>query len=130
MMLLPLLTLLAACEKESVQDGVDCQDLIVALLTRDEASVRSQLDSYAADLQPTPTASDGLGHAQNLDKVVDRLNGACSQLTASVSCYACIYTLPAQSEILISLDSANVVVERVIDLFTPENDLLEFAGMH
>jgi hypothetical protein len=127
LLLLVLLAVLS-CTKDAVH--TNCTDLLPGLISRNDASIKDQLDGLTEDLFPEPDAADALGHEKNLETLIERLNDECSSITASVGCYACIYTLPAQSEIMVSLDSAGITVVRVIDIVTPQDGALQFRSIH
>jgi len=77
-----------------------------------------------------PTAEDPIGHQANLETLIQRLNSNCNQLIASVECYACVSTFPLTSEILVEYTLNGEEKETVIDLYTPENDILRFHTVH
>ena len=83
-----------------------------------------------ADLEPSPTKDDRIGHRKNVDILINRINASCEQLSAEIICYACVLTLPAQTEIGVTVDSIGFSWSRTIDIFTPEDNILSFAGIH
>jgi len=108
----------------------DCASFISGLIANDIEILESEINPLSADLEPKPTSSDQLGHEQNLESLVLRLNTQCSDLSAEIRCYACIMTLPVQSEILLQTDSSGILVTRVIDILTPDNEIMTFFGVH
>jgi len=72
--------------------------------------VKDVLNPWLSELQPEPTSEDPTGHRENLSSFVDRLKSGCD-LDASLECYACIYTYPAQSEVNIMIDSSGHVMK-------------------
>jgi hypothetical protein len=129
--LLTLLLLVGfiSCEKQEIE-SIDCEVFIAGLATLDEGMVKSEVEKLTVDLNPHPSDEDLLGHSGNLQTLIDRLNDGCEDYTASLLCYACIYTYPAQSEILIEFFVNGNKQEVVIAIHTPENDILRFAGIH
>lgn len=128
--LIAVLSLLACHKAKDTVVNTDCEALNTALIDRDLEVIKAQVNPLALDLPPQPASGDELGHAQNLETLVDRLNDQCDDYTASVLCYACIETLPLQSEILIELDSAGMPIERILDLTTPEDAPLAVINIH
>jgi hypothetical protein len=113
-----------ACGKEEIQ-SVDCDKLYEAALSLDENVLKIEIEKLTANLHPSPTAEDFIGHSANLQTLVDRLNENCENYTASIECYTCIYTFPAQSEVSIDFNDGHTIL---IYLHTPEKDILRFAG--
>ena len=109
---------------------MDCESFINGLITMDENLVKSEIEKLTVDLYPHPAEEDLIGHAGNIQTLIDRINAGCDDITASLICYACIYTYPAQSEILIEYFDQGHRKEVIIDVHTPENDILRFAGLH
>lgn len=130
--LLLALIMLSACQESTPGDPayLDCEQLTLGLLSLDDDLLSRELDALAQDLMPAATTNDQLGHDQNLETVVSRLNAQCSSLSATIICYACIKTLPLQSEIRIYLDSSGTQVSRVIDLVTPGDAPMTFRAVH
>ena len=137
-MKLPRLTLvtilvicLCACEKDSDVFNINCGSLVSgSILDKNLDIVRIEINKLTADLEPSPTENDKIGHRQNFDILISRINTNCEQLTAHLMCYACNHTLPAQSYIGVSVDSSALAVTRIINISTPEDDVLSFAGIH
>ncbi|WP_235291431.1 hypothetical protein [Portibacter lacus] len=125
-----LLTLfLLSCSKREDR-VVNCANYKTALLSFDSDLLVAEMDKLTEDLLPVPIESDELGHHQNLKTLVSKLNSSCSEVSAEIKCYACVKTLPTQSEIKVELDSLGTEVVRVIDISTPENDPLQTLGAH
>lgn len=121
-----LVVVLVSCNKEEVQD-IDCEKFYTASLTVDEKTLKDEIEKLTVDLSPAPIPEDPLGQMSNLKVLVDRLNENCDNYTASINCYACIETFPAQSEILLEFTDGHNII---IDLHTSEKDILRFAGAH
>ncbi|MCB0630451.1 MAG: hypothetical protein R2824_00715 [Saprospiraceae bacterium] len=117
-----------ACSKDTF--NINCGTFQTDLIDRNEDGLRTHINQFTQDLFPDPTPDDSLGHAENLRILVRRIKDQCSSLDADIGCYACIETLPLQSEIVILLDSAGVQVLRIIDITTPEGDKLSYSSVH
>lgn len=124
-----LVLILASCGKEAIID-TDCDNLISGMAGHDELIVKTEIGKLTSDLVPLPLADDSLGHNANLNELVSRLNNKCSDVVASVVCYACIYTYPVISEIKVEYTFNGNPNSCIIDIMTPENDILRYAGMH
>lgn len=86
-----------------------CESLQDNLNNFNIQDVKDQLDPWLADLNPMPTEDDPIGQRNNLVSFVNRLNDVCN-LDASMDCYACIKTLPAQTEVIVRIQSSAGIV--------------------
>jgi hypothetical protein len=118
-----------SCSKEDAADNLDCRILQAGIINYDLEIVRVELAKLTGDLYPSPSLNDEIGHENNFNILIDRLNN-CERITATSFCYACIKTLPAQSEILVTTDSSGQSISRIIDIITAENNTLKFSGVH
>ena len=128
------LTFLLSCEginnnDDSLKD-IDCNNLVSGLISKNSDIVKMEIDKLTVGLYPVKSDSDKIGHKNNLDILINRLNTNCNKLTVRLACYACIETNPPQSEILIKTDSLGITIERIVDIFTPENGVLQFGNIH
>ena len=121
---------LFSCEKEDKIMNPDCANFIEALIYLKSNSVKKVIDELTLDLNPDVKEDDNWGQRENIDLLIDRLNSQCENISASLVCYACIYTLPPQSEIIISTDSSGVEIKRVIDILTPNDAILKYINVH
>ena len=115
----------------SCHDEADnsCKQLREDLLLRDFPAVKAELDQWLYGNLPEPTRADPLGHEANLVDFVNRLHELCD-FDTGIGCYACIETYPLQSEVYIRLDSVGAEVQRVLDVFTPEQGSMTLRDMH
>jgi hypothetical protein len=131
LLLITALTILTlapvSCEKDQSTD--ECRILKDALLVLDSDAVGAEISKLADNLQPLPVNESDPVHLKNLETLIDGIN-SCNGLQAELLCYSCIYTLPPESEIVVMVDSAGTDVRRVLDIRTPQNDILSFAGIH
>ncbi len=106
------------------------QSLCNAIANKDDMSTRMLIDDLCTTYLPQPTTMDAIGHEKNINNLIQSINDDYPCAVASLVCYACIETNPAISEIRIDvqIDSNNYFV--VIDLFTPEDDVISFSNMH
>jgi len=121
---------IACVRKENPPNfGLNCDLLKTGIINYDQSSVRTEISKLTADLTPRPIAGDTFGQSNNLDKLIDRIS-KCGTVTAELRCYACIYTLPPQSEIILKTDSAGIQIQRVMDISTSDKESLKFGGLH
>lgn len=128
-LLLSLLLSWNSCNKEEECSGLNCSQLKIGLVNKDNSILTIEISKLVEDLTPVPTEKDPTGHSINLGILVDRIN-ECEAITAEIVCYACIETNPPQSEILIKTDSSGIQIIRIIDILTPANGILKFANCH
>ena len=124
------LLILTSCEEDDKFENINCEVLTEALVNSNNENVKAEIDKLTVDLKPHVSDNDNFGHSQNLNTLIDRLNSQCKNIEASLICYACIYTLPPQSEIEVVVDSLGIEVVRIIDILTPDDEILSFHGMH
>lgn len=109
-------------DKETPNTWADCTQLKAGIAAADKEAVRAVINALISQLpnrQHTP---------ENLAQLVARIGNQC-QVTATVFCYACIYTLPAQSEINVKLVGSNAI-SKVIDISEDKNKDMIFVNMH
>lgn len=116
--------LLLACNESQT-----CESVHDDLLSRNVAGVKEGLNPWLSKWDPDATEDDPTGHQQNLQSFINRLEKKCS-FQADLICYACIETNPSQSEVKIVLDSVGHQVERVLDILTPEDDVMVIWNIH
>lgn len=133
LLLLSVSFILGSCKKDSSNPAqevtCDCEALKNGIISDNAEQVKIEVDQLCVGLNPSVTAADEFGHVQNLSLLAQRISGECG-VKATVVCYACIETLPVQSEIRISFDQNGVAYSRVIDIRTSEQSVLSCMGMH
>lgn len=128
-MVLSFVIMGVSCDKGDDKATLDCTKFKAAVIDKDIAVLNSEIARLVDDLKPAPTVSDEIGHSKNIGILIQRIN-ECDSVTAGLICYACIETLPAQTEIRVRVDSAGVLVYRIIDISTPEGAKLKFVNIH
>ena len=93
-------------------------------------AVKIEINELTADLKPSPTEDDNIGHRKNFEILINRINVNCEGISVSMICYACIKTLPAQTELKVIVDSSGFQVTRTIDITTPEKKILSCNRIH
>jgi hypothetical protein len=99
-------------------------------MMRDSEVLTVQINYLLNDLEPESSTTDGLGHGDNLEILIDRMTTQCDSIEAEILCYACIKTLPAQSEIAVHIDSAGTYLSRTIDILTPDDGAMTYFANH
>jgi hypothetical protein len=122
--------ILISCEKDGKIKNIECENFAEALIYLQSDSVKNVISKYTFDLNPNKKENDQFGHKENVDLLIERLNGHCDNIEVILGCYACIYTLPPQSEIIILTDSSGIEIKRVVDILTPNDGILRYAGIH
>ena len=67
--------------------------------------------------------------SENLTALAQKISSGCD-VNVEVKCYACIYTLPAQSELRIYFSSSHTTVTRIIDISETSSSEMKFKYMH
>ena len=111
-------------------ENIDCDNLKTGIVNTDSEIVKVEINKLVTDLVPVITDSDPLGHKDNLALLIEQLNIQCDNITAEMLCYACIFTNPPQTEILVTTDSLGTDIHRIIDIVTPDDDQLSMRTIH
>ncbi len=120
---------LGSCEKGKEEIIVNCNNLVPAFAGMESLRVKNEINKLTADLEPNPTEDDKIGHRENVNILINRINSNCESLHVGIGCYACILTYPAQTEIIL-VNTSNPIVSWTIDIRTPENDVMSFVRVH
>jgi hypothetical protein len=104
--------------------GVNCERLKNAMINHDVDEARVAITEFIANLY-----SD-LHTEANVNELVRLIENSCGTIDAALFCFACIDTLPPQTEIILRLKIGGQTIVKVIDLsYTPANRL-KFVSMH
>ncbi len=119
---------LISCEKQEDVKSINCENFVEGLTNEDDEVIEKELAEILEEMQSVPTDDDPFGHEANFNKILNYIR-ECSELTAKIDCYACIETLPVQTEIIITIgsDTENVFI---LDFYTPEDDKISYNRMH
>ncbi len=119
--------LFSNCDKDENLTCVEFKDELTTL-EPDLGQVTNYINSRLNLLFPDPTSEDPIGHEANLNLFAEKLEQDCA-VEVTIECYACIYTLPAQSHVRIQLDSAGTMIHRALDIWTPEDNLMTLRAI-
>ena len=130
-LILSAVLFLISCDKAESTDQfkVDCNQLRAGIINTDMTIVNLEIAKLIYDLNPDLTTSDPIGHKNNFDILINRIN-KCNEVSAVLFCYACIKTYPAQSEIIVATDSMGIRISRILDISTPNDNKLVFINIH
>ncbi len=67
---------------------INCDKLKSALFNFDSEQLNLEINKLTQDLTPVPTPVDELGHSNNLNELIERLNSNCEDILATKQCYA------------------------------------------
>jgi hypothetical protein len=116
-----LVTLFFSCRKESI--GSNCNSLKEGIDANDPGKVKTAIANFIE------RSGNESYNESNIKKLCEYISSNCN-LTARYDCYNCVYTLPAQTEILLSFSSGGSIKTKVIDLsYSLENKII-FRNMH
>lgn len=111
----------------------NCEDISTVLAEISDMSYppayQVAINNLALDLRPLSTHNDPIGHHKNLELLVERIN-KCDNIKATINCYACLKSLPAQS--LITISGLNAEGEKAwaeVRIVTSKDDVLKVAGL-
>jgi hypothetical protein len=126
------LLLLTACDKKNnvnTAASFNCGNFKTGIISDSSAMVGTEVNKLCEDLLPATSSSDEYGQSQNIHILVQRLSQKCD-INATLICYACIETLPAQSEIRVSINQNGTVYTRTMDITVTQQNMLIYNGMH
>lgn len=109
------------CKKDEMLPA-DCGKLQEAILAGNPDDVETEINRICSSLINAPDSHEGL------KALTDKISSEC-KVSADTLCYDCIKTLPAQSEIRISVIAVDLQKDKIIDIIR-SGDKFVFAGMH
>jgi len=122
---------LAVCSKTQDNSApyLNYTELAKNIVKDDIEALRKQIDAYFSRLTPMRIEEDRCGNKERFDRFVADLEQS-ADIVVIYSCYGCIYTYPPISEIKVKAVYQNQEIERVIDLFLREKEVLKFLTLH
>ena len=132
LVVLLLFSHLSSCKKilDSNYYQIDSKNLQNGIINNNSEIVCTEITKLLLDLKAKPSKEDKFGQEDNMNSLIYRINTNCDKVTAELICYACIKTLPPQSELKLSTDSSGVEVAIVLDILTPDDDILSCVRIH
>jgi len=126
-------TLIAAltffkCEKEPICH--ECHEKICEYIYNENDSlIQKEIARLTSDLLPKPSNDDKWGQSENLDILIEKLDKY-NCIVATKLCYACIKTLPPQSEVKLIVTYNGEINTRTMDLSTSDKVPLKYIRLH
>ncbi|MBK8809035.1 MAG: hypothetical protein IPO21_21355 [Bacteroidales bacterium] len=135
LIILTLITLsigFVSCQKHVASSGnqLDSTNLANALLQCDPVALEKEIKKLSFDLVPFPSDSNPSGQSENIAILLERITKCKNIISVEIQCFACLKTYPPQTEILVSIDSAGHMEQRILDIATPKDNILSFANVH
>jgi hypothetical protein len=116
-----LLVIVISCSKQDI--GSDCERLKSGVNSNNIESVGASINNFIAGLGSKAHTSE------NLTALAKKVSAKCD-VEVEVLCYACIMTLPEQSELRVTLSSAGSTITKVIDISQNSSNEMKFVNMH
>ncbi|MFT3678288.1 MAG: hypothetical protein QM781_20510 [Chitinophagaceae bacterium] len=126
-----ILTIYTGCSKdnEHTAQSIDCVALKQAVTNDEVAVVKELINEFAANIQ-APASLNGFNEYKFLiDELAKRLKTSCG-ISVEVLCYACIDTLPAQTEVRLKFSAGLVSIEKTLDLIVTDDNQVRCVNMH
>ncbi|WP_161888951.1 hypothetical protein [Pontibacter russatus] len=122
LVLLPLLA--TGCDSEndvSPEQSLNCSKLANALIANDSDKVEVEINQLLRGIN----GSSVEGQEKNLQELIKHLE-SCPTIEVTDSCFGCIFTNPAQSEIRVTVSGSNQITSKCIDLQHKDSKLIFF----
>lgn len=122
LILLPLLV--TGCDTEndvSPEQTLNCSKLANALMASDSDKVQVEINQLLSDIN----SSSVKVQEEILQELVEHFK-SCPTIGVTDSCFGCIFTNPAQSEIRVTVSGSNQATNKCIDLQHKDNKLIFF----
>ena len=115
--------LITGCEKN--QEVTNCKELQTAFFNNDQTKIQQAVTEAINRLRSKTHTQE------NLTALAARLTNECG-ITAKILCFSCIKTLPAQSELRLSVTDGTRIVNKTIDIsaISISNETMRFVAMH
>ena len=124
-----VIMIFSSCDKDDTNPYCDWDSFKTGVIHTDKSMIENVIPKLLINTNPKPTENDLIGQKANIDNLINAINKS-NVLSAELFCYACIYTYPALSEITITTDSSGVSISRIIDIMTPNDNILKFVNVH
>lgn len=116
-------------DKEETSQSVDCVKLKQAITNDEVALVKELINETASAIQDPVGLNESDAYKFLIDELVKRLKTNCG-INVDVLCYACIYTLPAQTEIRVRFSTGLISIEKTLDLIVTDDSKVRCVNMH
>lgn len=116
-LILTVILLISGCKKES-DDGFDCSRFKQGVIANDKDKVATSLGGLLTSYSRA-----------NVNQLAEAVSSQCG-INATVLCFDCVYTLPAQSELKISFTEGGTTIDKVLDISYSSGNKMRIVGMH
>lgn len=106
-----------SCKKDALNTS-GCDKLRKGLIAEDVNMVSNALSDELA-----------IYTQENLKKLSVTISNKCN-ITASVACFDCIYTYPAQSELRVLINQSGTLIEKIIDISSTSANKMKIVNVH
>lgn len=120
--LLAALLAVSSCKKNGISEQ-KCSELKKGILADDKAVVGKHVNALIHNLPSS------INTQENLNRLAQALSSQCD-IIATVLCFNCIETLPAQSEIRLSFSAPGATVSRTMDISYTSDNRMVFSSLH
>jgi len=121
------ISLLLSCSKE--KEPICHEEICEFIYNENNSLIQEEIAKLTLDLLPKPSDDDKWGQSENLDILIERLN-QCNCIVATKVCYACIYTLPPQSEVKLVVTYNGEIITKIMDLLTGDEEPMKYIRLH
>lgn len=121
------ISLLLSCSKE--KEPICHEEICEYIYNENDSLIQEEIARLTLDLLPKPSNNDKWGQSENLDILIERLNKY-NCIVATKVCYACIYTLPPQSEVKLIATYNKEIITRIMDLLTGDEEPMKYLRLH
>lgn len=121
------ISLFLSCSKE--KEPICHNDICEYIYNENDSLIQEEIARLTLDLLPKSSNDDKWGQSENLDILIERLNKY-NCIVATKVCYACIYTLPPQSEVKLVVTYNKEIITRIMDLLTGEEEPMKYLRLH
>lgn len=121
--------------KKSVEplDGWEypnCHNFKYGIINLNSDSAQYEMYKILTDHEHKRTNGDKWGYKKKINILIDEFNKSWDSINVGLFCYGYIKTLPLQSEIVLTVDSSGNMINRIIDISTPDDDMLCCMRIH
>ena len=120
-------SILLSCSKE--KESICHKEICEYIFNENDSLIQEEIARLTSDLLPEPSDDDQWGQSENLDILIKRLN-QCNCIVATKVCYACIETLPPQSEVKLVVTYNMELITKIMDVLTDDEEPLKYLRLH
>lgn len=115
--------------KEEASQPINCVELKQAMINDDVASVKELINEIAAAIKAPIGLNEFDSYKFLIDELARRIKTNCT-IAIELVCYACIDTLPAQTEVRLKFLTSVTSIEKTLDLIVTDDGKVRCVNMH